>query len=183
MHPDWYLHVPGRPRQIGRNQYVLDLSRKAVRDYLYDILSAVLSSANIEYIKWDCNRPLTEVYSQRANDYTNVSTSTVNNSTLIQGQLSGQNQVEPTIWQSETSHRYVLGLYELQDRITQAFPHILLENCSSGGKCVGITGFRISYINTSMLLYNNDNIINIVLLSVIIYVLFYSIISSVYYNC
>jgi alpha-galactosidase len=42
-HPDWYLHVPGRPRQIGRNQMVLDLSRAEVRDYLCNALSAVLS--------------------------------------------------------------------------------------------------------------------------------------------
>eukprot|EP01040_Poterioochromonas_malhamensis_P010847 gene10847-11825_t len=62
-HPDWYLHVPGRPRQIGRNQLVLDLSRQDVRDHIFSALSAVLSSANIEYVKWDMNRPLTEVYS------------------------------------------------------------------------------------------------------------------------
>ena len=64
LHPDWYLRVPGRPRQIGRNQFVLDLSRREVRDYVFEAISAVLSSANIEYLKWDMNRPLTEVFSQ-----------------------------------------------------------------------------------------------------------------------
>jgi len=69
-------------------------------------------SANIEYIKWDMNRPLTEVYSLAVvNQYGN----------------------EGFIWQAETRHRYVLGLYELQNRIMSAFPHILLENCASGG--------------------------------------------------
>jgi alpha-galactosidase len=111
MHPDWYLRVPGRPRQIGRNQFVLDLSRKEVRDYLFEAIRIILSNANIEYVKWDMNRPLTEIYSQRVND-----------------QMIGT-----SVWQSETSHRYVLGLYELQGRITKAFPNVLLENCSSGG--------------------------------------------------
>jgi len=108
MHPDWYLHVPNRPRQIGRNQMVLDFSRQDVRDYLFTMMSAVLNAANIEYIKWDMNRPLTEVYSLAA----------------------GTSDV---CWQSEISHRYVLGLYDLQRRITEAFPHVLLENCASGG--------------------------------------------------
>lgn len=106
-HPDWYLHVPNRPRQLGRNQMVLDLSRQDVRDFLFHALSQVLSSANIEYVKWDMNRPLTEVYSLAA----------------------GSEEV----WQAEISHRYVLGVYDLQRRITSAFPHVLLENCASGG--------------------------------------------------
>ena len=67
----------------------------------------IADSANIEYIKWDMNRPLTEVYSAAT--------------------LSHE------VWQAEISHRYVLGVYELQARITQAFPHVLLENCASGG--------------------------------------------------
>lgn len=67
-------------------------------------------SANVEYIKWDMNRPLTEVYSL-------VTTDSIND----------------PVWQSETAHRYVLGVYQLQSRITKAFPNILLENCASGG--------------------------------------------------
>jgi alpha-galactosidase len=43
-HPDWYLHVPGRPRQIGRNQMVLDFSRQDVRDYVFNALSAILTT-------------------------------------------------------------------------------------------------------------------------------------------
>jgi alpha-galactosidase len=67
----------------------------------------LLSSANIEYVKWDMNRPLTEVFSAAPN--------------------------ADDIWQGETAHRYVLGLYELQERILKEFPNILLENCASGG--------------------------------------------------
>lgn len=85
----------------------MDLSRKDVRDHLYNTISNLLLSANIEYIKWDMNRPLTEVYSQ---------------------QLSGSG-----VWQSEISHRYVLGLYEMQQKLITEFPHVLLENCASGG--------------------------------------------------
>jgi alpha-galactosidase len=79
----------------------------------------VYNSANIEYVKWDMNRPLTEVYSLRANDFDTDAYPTGGNGVCV--------------WQSESTHRYVLGLYELQNRITKTFPHILLENCSSGG--------------------------------------------------
>lgn len=132
QHRDWYFHVPGRPRQVGRNQMVLDLSRRDVRDHLFRVIGDILHrfnirisvcllfnsfvvcfSANVEYLKWDMNRPLTEVFS-----------------------LAVANQVgcEGFTWQAETRHRYVLGLYELQHRIVSTFPHILLENCASGGK-------------------------------------------------
>jgi alpha-galactosidase len=87
---------------------VLDLSRQDVRDHVYNALANILSSANIEYIKWDMNRPLTEVYSI----------------------LAGSGEV----WQAEISHRYVLGVYEIQNRIVKNFPNLLFENCASGGK-------------------------------------------------
>ena len=103
-HPEWSLHVPGRPHQLGRNQMVLDLSRADVRDHIFNQIHHLLSSANIEYVKWDMNRPLTEVFSLQQN-----------------------------AWQSEISHRFVLGVYELQQRMVEAFPHVLLENCASGG--------------------------------------------------
>ena len=106
-HPDWYFHVPGRPRQMGRNQMVLDLSRQDVRDYIYNAIASVLNSGNVEYIKWDMNRPLTEVYSMAAG--------------------SGE------VWQAEISHRYVLGVYEVQNKLVKNFPNLLFENCASGG--------------------------------------------------
>ena len=62
-HPDYALQIPGRPPMLSRTQLVLDLSRKEVRDCIYDQLRKVLSSANIEYVKWDMNRPLTDVAS------------------------------------------------------------------------------------------------------------------------
>lgn len=104
-HPDWCLHVPGRRRTEGRRQLILDLSREDVRDYLFQVLSQVFSSAPIAYVKWDMNRNMTEIGS------------------AVLG-------VER---QFETAHRYMLGLYELMERITSAFPHILFESCSGGG--------------------------------------------------
>ena len=104
-HPDWCLHVPNRPRTLGRNQLVLDLSRQDVCDYLVEALSKVLSSAPITYVKWDMNRNMTEV-----------------GSALL-----------PPEKQKETAHRYMLGLYDVMERITSKFPHILFESCSGGG--------------------------------------------------
>ena len=104
-HPDWAIAIPGRAGSLCRNQYVLDLSRKEVRDHAFESVAAVLHSANIEYVKWDMNR-----------------------------QLSDLGSVElPADRQGELYHRYVLGVYELQERLLAEFPHLLLENCSGGG--------------------------------------------------
>ncbi len=104
-HPDWCLHVPGRPRSEGRNQLILDLSRPEVCDRIFDMMKEVLSSAPVSYVKWDMNRHMTEV-----------------GSTAL-----------PAERQQETAHRYMLGLYGLMERITTEFPEILFESCSGGG--------------------------------------------------
>nr|WP_275422472.1 alpha-galactosidase [Paenibacillus mucilaginosus] len=104
-HPDWCLHVEGRRRTLARTQLVLDFSRQEVRDYIFDSLSRIFSSVPVAYIKWDMNRGLSEIGSAAA----------------------------PPERQMEIAHRYVLGLYELLERLTSAFPHILFESCSSGG--------------------------------------------------
>lgn len=104
-HADWVLRIEGRGYSRNRYQLVLDMSRKDVRDHIHDQIAAVLSSANIEYVKWDMNRPLSEVWSRAL----------------------------PADRQGEVSHRYVLGVYELMDRLTSEYPHILFEGCSSGG--------------------------------------------------
>ncbi len=104
-HPDWCLHVGDRERSEARNQLILDMSREDVRDYLVETISKVLDSANIEYIKWDFNRNLTEV-----------------GSALL-----------PPERQKELFHRYVLGLYDLNERLLKKYPYLLLEGCSGGG--------------------------------------------------
>lgn len=105
-HPDYALQIPGREPTQARQQLVLDLSRKEVRECVYKQIHAVLSSANIEYVKWDMNRELTDVYSPG---------------------------LAPDA-QGELYHRYILGVYELQERMLRDFPHLLLENCSGGGR-------------------------------------------------
>ena len=103
-HPDWVIHVPGREASLGRNQLVLDLTRREVRDYIVDAVDEILCSANIEYVKWDYNRHISDAFSPELAD------------------------------QGEFFHRYILGLYEVLDRIfRQKHPRVLLEGCSSGG--------------------------------------------------
>lgn len=104
-HPDWLLHVPNRTLSHGRNQFVLDYSRQDVRDAIYAMLVNILENAPIDYVKWDMNRNMTEIGSAGL----------------------------PPERQKETAHRYILGLYDLLERITQRFPHILFESCASGG--------------------------------------------------
>ncbi|GIP49278.1 alpha-galactosidase [Paenibacillus sp. J53TS2] len=104
-HPDWCLHVEGRRRTEFRWQLILDYSRQDVRDYIYDKLSEIFSTVPISYVKWDMNRNMTEIGSATA----------------------GPEQ------QAEIAHRYMLGLYELLERLTTRFPNILFESCASGG--------------------------------------------------
>lgn len=104
-HPDWAIQIPGRKPMRGRSQLLLDMTRTEVRDYLYQVISAVLDSANVEYVKWDMNRSISDWYS---------------------AELTAERQ-------GEMPHRYVLGLYELLERLTQAYPNVLFEGCSGGG--------------------------------------------------
>lgn len=62
-HPDWALQVPGRKPVLGRNQLVLDFSREDVRSHVFEKICGVLDQGNIEYVKWDMNRSITDVYS------------------------------------------------------------------------------------------------------------------------
>ena len=62
-HPDWVLQIPGRKPIRSRYQLVLDFSREEVRNYIFDSMCAVLDQGNIEYVKWDMNRSLIDIYS------------------------------------------------------------------------------------------------------------------------
>lgn len=102
-HPDWALMVPGRNPVRSRNQLVLDFSRKEVVDEIYDQICKVLDQGNIEYVKWDMNRSLMDVYSSVTRD------------------------------QGRVLHDYVLGLYDFLERLVQRYPNLLIEGCSGGG--------------------------------------------------
>ena len=104
-HPDWIIHVENRSQSHGRNQYVLDFSRKEVVDKVYEMMSGILREAKISYIKWDMNRYMTEVGSAGL----------------------------PADRQREVTHRYILGVYDLYERLTSEFPDVLFESCASGG--------------------------------------------------
>ena len=104
-HPDWIIKTPGRSTSHGRKQYVLDFSRKEVVDYIYGLVEKILSESKVSYIKWDMNRYITECFSAAYE--------------------AGQ--------QGEIFHRYILGVYDLYERLISKFPHILFESCASGG--------------------------------------------------
>lgn len=104
-HPDWALKIPGRAPTRGRQQLVLDFSREDVRTCIFDQMCAILESSNIEYVKWDANRHLTDVWSA----------------------------LLPAERQGEVFHRFILGLYDFLEKITQRFPNVLFEGCSGGG--------------------------------------------------
>ncbi len=105
IHPEWAIRIPNRSPMLGRSQLVLDLTRSDVRDYLYNAISNILNSADISYVKWDMNRSISDWYSHALQDES----------------------------MSEMPHRYVLGLYELLERLTSDFPNVLFEGCSGGG--------------------------------------------------
>jgi alpha-galactosidase len=104
-HPDWCFHVPGRERTEGRSQLVLDFGRAEVREHIWAAMSSVLRSAPIGFVKWDMNRHLTEVWSPEL----------------------------PAQRQGEAAHRFVLGVYDLLERMHREFPDVLVEGCSGGG--------------------------------------------------
>ncbi len=62
-HPDWVLQIPGREPVRGRNQLVLDFSRADVRDYIFEQICEILEQGKIEYVKWDMNRSIADVFS------------------------------------------------------------------------------------------------------------------------
>ena len=104
-HPDWLIKTPYSKEHYGRHQCILDLTKPEVRGYIVNILSNILSNANIEYVKWDMNRNMTDAYSSSL----------------------------PADRQGEFYHRYILGLYEILETLTQKFPKVLFEGCSGGG--------------------------------------------------
>jgi len=104
-HPDYVVEIPGRDHSEGRHQRILDLTKKEVSDYVIKAMEAVFEDCTINYVKWDMNRNFSDIYSK--------------------GLEAGR--------QGEFSHRYILGLYRIMDRLTKRFPEILFEGCASGG--------------------------------------------------
>lgn len=104
-HPEWMICTLHRKPSVGRHQYVLDFTNQEVIDYLFDAISSIIQETKLEYIKWDYNRHITDAYTAT---------------------LSAAKQME-------FGHRYILGVYQLLERLTKAYPEVLFESCSSGG--------------------------------------------------
>ena len=102
-HSDWALTIPGQAPVRSRSQLVLDFSRAEVREHVFASICAVLDSANIEYLKWDLNRSISDVYSHAA---------------PCQGRVLYQN---------------MLGVYEMLEKLCARYPDLLIEGCSGGG--------------------------------------------------
>ncbi len=102
-HPDWALQIPGKNPVRSRNQLVLDFSRKDAVDFIFDSITEVLDYAEVEYLKWDMNRSLCDVYSAAAG------------------------------YQGKVLYDYVLGVYDFLDRLLKRYPNLLIEGCSGGG--------------------------------------------------
>ena len=102
-HPDWAFVIPGRRPNRSRHQLVLDFSRREVVDYIYAQICSVLDQGNVEYIKWDMNRSLADIYSATADS------------------------------QGRVLYDYILGLYDFLERLVKRYPNILIEGCSGGG--------------------------------------------------
>lgn len=104
-HPEYAIKAPLRKNCYSRQQFVMDITRADVRDYIVDSVNSILDSHNIEYVKWDYNRHATELYSA----------------------------LLPKDRQSEFAHRYALALYELCERIIKTHPQVFFEGCAGGG--------------------------------------------------
>ena len=102
-HPDWAFVIPGRKPERSRSQLILDFSRKEVVDAMFRKICAVLDQGNIEYVKWDCNRSIGNLYSHA------------------------------TKQQSKVLFDYMLGVYDFMERLVTRYPNILFETCSGGG--------------------------------------------------
>ena len=102
-HPDWAMAVPGRNPVRGRNQLVLDFSRKEVVDEIFRRICRVLDEGKIDYLKWDFNRSIADVFSHTASH------------------------------QGKVLHEYILGLYDFLERLCRRYPDMLIEGCAGGG--------------------------------------------------
>lgn len=103
-HPEWVIQAPGREHTYSRSQLVLDLANPEVVAYIKETLDNILSNHDIDYIKWDMNRNMTNLG-------------------------NGETYIETM----QQSHQYMVNLYDIVDFITNKHPNVLFESCSGGG--------------------------------------------------
>lgn len=104
-HPDWILKLPNRPESYGRNQLVLDLTNPKVQDFVFNTVDQLMKTApGIAFIKWDCNRSMTNAYSVYLKER-----------------------------QSHLYINYTKGFYAVMKRIREKYPHLPIMLCAGGG--------------------------------------------------
>ena len=104
-HKDWVIHLPNRDEYYFRNQMVLDLSNPKVQDYVFGIVDNLMTKyPGIAYFKWDCNSPITNIYSPYLKDQ-----------------------------QSHLYIEHVKGLYNVLERVKAKYPNLPMMLCSGGG--------------------------------------------------
>lgn len=106
-HPDWIVEPPQGRYSYGRGQLVLDFTNPAVVENIFEQMSRIIDETQLDYLKWDMNRNLTEVYSNYL--------------------------AKNGIRQGEFFHRYVQGVYQLYEKLLERYPNLLIEGCASGG--------------------------------------------------
>ena len=103
-HKDWVIHLPNRDEYYFRNQMVLDLSNPEVQDFVFGVVDGLMTKyPGIAYFKWDCNSPITNIYSPYLKDK-----------------------------QTHLYVDYVRGLYKVLDRIKAKYPKLPMMLCSGG---------------------------------------------------
>ena len=104
-HPDWAIHLPNREKYYFRNQLVLDMSNPQVQDFVFGVVDNILmENPEVAFFKWDCNSPITNVYSPYLKDK--------------QGQLYID---------------HVRGIYNVLTRIKEKYPNVPMMMCAGGG--------------------------------------------------
>lgn len=104
-HKDWVIHLPNRDEYYFRSQMVLDLCNPKVQDHVFGVIDDLMTqNPNIAYMKWDCNSPITNIYSPYLKDK-----------------------------QSQLYIDHVRGLYSVLDRIEAKYPNLVMMLCSGGG--------------------------------------------------
>ncbi len=104
-HPDWAIQLPNRETYYYRNQLVLDLSNPKVQDYVFGVVDKILTdNPKVAYFKWDCNSPITNVYSSYLKEN--------------QGNLYID---------------HVRGVYNVMKRVKEKYPSVPMMLCSGGG--------------------------------------------------
>lgn len=106
-HPDWIVEPTQGRYSYGRGQLVLDFTNPAVVENIFEQMSLIIDETQLDYLKWDMNRNLTEVYSNYL--------------------------AKNGIRQGEFFHRYVQGIYQLYEKLLERYPNLLIEGCASGG--------------------------------------------------